>query len=252
MTRTYGFLILLFACSTAFAQDYVITSKGDSLAGDLKIFTMGADKKVMVNENKKKTYVALFQVKEFRYKDEMYKPVKGPAGYTFMKLVKPGYLSLFAFQLENQVTYDGLYLQKKDGSGIEVPNLGFKKAMKKFLTECPAVSLKLDTDVYGRKDLTIIIDEYNACIAGNTAAQNRALAQIQEQTKKSSPWESLREKVEAADFSGKADALEMIDEIRKKISRSEKVPNFMIEGLKSSLSGTTLQTELDAALNEIR
>lgn len=247
-------LFLISACSFPLsAQDYLITSKGDSVAGDLKIYTMGPDKKVMVNQNKKKTYYPLLQIKTFRYKNDYYIPAKGPNGYTFMKVLREGYVSLLGFQLENQVTYDGLYLLKKDGTGTEVPNLSFEKAMKKFFAECNAVVSKLENDTYGRKDLNVIIDEYNNCISGKSAAQGREITKKQEQVKKISPWDDLKEKVtSAADFAGKTDALDMIEEIRNKISRSEKVPNFMIEGLKSSLAPAGLQSELEAALKEIQ
>jgi hypothetical protein len=254
-SRILGFSLFLILCvfGKAQAQDYLITSKGDSVSGDLRIFTIGPEKKVMVAQNKKKTYYTLFQIKSFRYKNENFIPVKGPNGYTFMKVLREGYVSLLGFQPENQVTYDGQFLLKRDGTGIEVPNLGFEKAMKKFLSECNAVVSKLENDVYGRKELSIIIDDYNKCIEGKSAERGREIVQQKEQVKKISPWDELSNKVKnAADFSGKADALEMIEEIKNKISRSEKVPNFMIEGLKSSLSGTTLQPELETALKEIQ
>ena len=84
---------------------------------------------------------------------EVFQPVKGPYGYTFMKLVKSGYLSLLSFQPENQSSYDGMWLLKKDGDGIEVPNLTFEKGMKKFLSDCPALVKKIDNDVYNKKRL---------------------------------------------------------------------------------------------------
>ena len=73
-----------------------------------------------------------------------------------------------------------------------------------------------------------------------------------EQTKKASPWAALEQKVqESPEFKGKADAIEMIQEIRNKISKGEKVPNFMIEGLKSSLADTAMTEELNLALAEL-
>src|SRR5688572_8747735 len=110
------FLILMLAYQCAAAQDYVITTKGDTITGVVKPLNFGADKKVQVAEpGKKKTVYSLFQVNSFSLSGDMFKPVKGPAGYTFMKIIKPGYLSLLAFQQENQTTYDGMYLLKRDG-----------------------------------------------------------------------------------------------------------------------------------------
>ena len=43
----------------------------------------------------------------------------------------------------------------------------------------------------------------------------------------------------------------MISEIKGKISTNQKVPNFLVEGLKSSLNQDVFKAELDAALKEI-
>lgn len=247
-------LVAVLAYQCANAQDYAITTKGDTVRGNLKMFTLGPDKKVVIaDEDKKKTSIHIFQVKRFSYEDEIYQPVKGPYGYTFMKLLKPGYLSLYAYQLENQVTYDGLYMTKKDGTGVDVPNLSFKKTMKKFLSECPEIATKLDNGDYSRKDLHTMIDDFNNCIDRKSIRHKNVIAQAKTQIKKLDRWDSLEEKVNALkDFEGKTDALEMINEIRNKISRAEKIPNFMVEGLKESLRATPLQADLDSALTELK
>lgn len=246
-------IILLLTIQCSHAQDYLITSRGDSLTGQIKPLFYGVDKKVQVTgEDKKKTVYPMFQVKVFRYKDELYQPVKGPEGYTFMKLVKSGYLSLYNYQLANQVTFDGTYLLKKDGNGIDLPNLTFKKAMKKFLEDCETVVEKIDDGTLGKKELNQIIDEYNQCIDNRTVDHDKVIAEKAEQTKIISAWDVLEEKIKAQpDFEGKNNSLEMIQEIKGKIARSEKIPNFLLEGLKSSLQQDSLKTELDNALKEI-
>jgi hypothetical protein len=243
--------MIAYQCSSA--QDFVVTTKGDTVRGDVKPLTYGADKKIqLTGSDKKKTVYPIFQVKSYFFKGDTYQPVKGPAGYTFMKLMKPGYLSLYAFQQENQVTYDGLFLLKRDGSGTEVPNLSFKKIMKNFLSDCPEVSAQIDDGTLSKKELDLIVDLYNRCISSRTVDHTKVIAKKVEQSKKMSAWDVLEEKVKGqADFGGKSDALEMISEIKNKISRSEKIPNFLIEGLKSSLQSTDLQAELDSALKEI-
>src|SRR5687767_4710050 len=107
-------LMLAYQCS---AQDYVVTTKNDTIRGDVKPLLYGADKKVQVTAaDKKKTVLPITQTLGFSLRGEIFHPVRTDAGYTFMKLLKPGYLSLYAFQLENQMTYDGRYLLKKDGA----------------------------------------------------------------------------------------------------------------------------------------
>ena len=53
------------------------------------------------------------------------------------------------------------------------------------------------------------------------------------------------------DFPEKGNALDMIGEIKGKISTDQKVPNFLIEGLKSSLNQDVFKADLDNALKEI-
>ncbi|HEY9045460.1 MAG TPA: hypothetical protein VIN08_06170 [Ohtaekwangia sp.] len=257
--KTFGiihillFLILMLAYQCVSAQDYVITTKGDSITGTVKQLVFGPDKKVQVTKaDKKKEIIPIFQVKRFSLKGEKYQPVKGPNGYSFMKLLKEGYVSLFAFQQENQTSYDGRFLLKRDGEGTEVPNLSFKKMMTRFFDDCASVSTRIDEGTYGKKELLQIIDEYNACIVGRTAEHTQAATTRVEQVKKINSWDALEEKVKGmADFDGKTNALEMISEIKSKISRSEKVPNFLVTGLKGTLPQPELQTELEAALKEL-
>ena len=52
-------------------------------------------------------------------------------------------------------------------------------------------------------------------------------------------------------FAEKENALEMIGEIKNKISTSQKIPNFLIEGLKNSLNKNEFKAELDSALNSL-
>ena len=247
------FVLLMLVYQCAEAQDYVVTIKGDTIKGDVKQLTYGPEKKVQVTtSDRKKNVFSIFQTRAFSYRGSVFHPVRNAKGYTFMKLIKSGYLSLYAFQQENQVTYDGLYLTKRDGTGLEVPNLTFKKHMQKFVEECPDVATRIDNGDLTKKTIEKIVDEYNDCITNKTENHEKVIVQTSEQSKKISTWDDLEEKVKSkADFEGKTNALEMITEIKSKIKRSEKVPNFLLEGLKSSLSQTDLSAELQSALNDL-
>jgi hypothetical protein len=244
-------LMLVYQCTKA--QDYVITSKGDTLEGDVKPLTYGPEKKVQVTTAGKKNVLSIFQTRAYTYKGDKFEPVKNDKGYVFMKVIKSGYLSLYAFQQENQTTFDGLYLVKKDGSKMEVPNLSFKKMMNRFLEDCPQVKAKIESGELSKRSLEKIVDEYNACVDNRTIDHDKIIAQNKEVSKKISAWDVLEEKVKGkSDFEGKKDALEMITDIRNKVNRGEKVPNFLIEGLKNSLAKAEVTTELDNAINEIK
>jgi hypothetical protein len=248
------FIIMLLAYQCARAQDYVVTLKGDTIKGKIKTFTIGPDKKVTVEgPDRKKSSFSMMQVRSFTENGVLFQTIKKEQTYTFMKVIKTGYLSLYGFQMENQNGYDGLFLRKIDGASMEVPNLTFKKNIKAFLKDCPEVVDSIESGNYGRNDLMTIIDTYNDCIKSKTVKSLETIAPLQNDVGKLTPWNSLEEKVRGKeDFSGKADALEMITEIKGKISRNEKIPNFLIEGLKSSLSATGLTQDLDSAISSLQ
>ena len=248
------FLLLMIVYQCAGAQDYVVTTKGDTIYGDIRPVTYGVERKVQViGANKKKVTYPIVQTQGFVLKGETYSPIRTNQGYVFMKLVKPGYLSLYAFQLENQATYDGQYLVKKDGSGMEVPNLSFKKSIAKFLEDDQELSSKILQGELGKRDLALIIDTYNQWIEGRTIDQGKIISVTKEQKQKINSWDILEEKLKSEpDFEGKSNALEMIAEIKSKISKSEKIPNFLLEGLKNSMTQSSLKAELENALKEIQ
>jgi hypothetical protein len=248
------FCITLSAYS--YGQDYAVSTRGDTIRGTVKFFDYGSEKKVQVIGNdKKKINIPLLQTRSVFFGNETYHPVKGPSGYTYMKLLKEGYLSLYAFRFPNQSTFDGLFLVKKDGDVMEVPNLNFKRAMKKFVEECNATAVKIEDGSFSRREVPLIVDHFNACISSHAVPRVTpdAPATPTIEVVQSGAWATLSEKVTSLDaFDSKADALEMIAEIQKKIGRKEKVPNFMIEGLKSSLRDKGVDAELEAALQEIK
>lgn len=245
------FLLLMLVYQLVGAQDYVLTARGDSIAGEVKPLLYGPEKKVQVTgSGKEKATFSLFEVRAFSDEGETFHPVKGEKGYVFMKLVQPGYLTLYAYQPENQTRFDGLFLQKLDGDNMVVPNLGFKKYMSQFLEDCPAVAEQIKSGVLNRKNLETLVTSYNACIDARSIDHEEVIAKQEEQAIRISAWESLEQKVREADFNDKDDALEMIAEIRKKIRQQEKIPNFLVEGLKNSLRNTHLTTSLEKALEE--
>jgi hypothetical protein len=247
------FVLMMLVYQCASAQDYIITTRGDSLSGEVRPLLFGSEKRVqLIDEMKDKNTYSLFQIRRFSSEGEMYYPVKGEKGYVFMKLIEPGYLTLYAFQLENQTRFDGLMLKKMDGASIVVPNLGFKKYVSQFLEDCPEVSEKVREGELGKRNLKDLIQAYNVCVDNRTLDHGKIIAEQNEQKEKISAWVSLEEKVRTKEFSEKNNALEMIAEIRKKIQRQESIPNFLLQGLKNSLEGTGLSDELGEAIDEVQ
>lgn len=220
--------------------------------GEIKALSYGPEKKVQVKDaDKKKTVYSMFQVAYYSVNKEAFYLVKGPNGFSFMKLLKPGYLSLYSFIPESKMTYDGLYLLKKDGKGIEVPNLSFKKILINFLKDCPEVSTKIDNEELSKRDLDKIIDEYNACITSRTNLLTTPQNSIKTKDKVR-PWNILALKINAIEnFNEKENVLEMISEVKKKISNNEKVPNFLVSGIKQSVTDPALQQDLSNAVSSL-
>jgi hypothetical protein len=244
--------MLVYQCSQA-QEDYLVTTRGDTVRGELKLLFYGPEKKIQVKSESGKELYSILNTKTFFYGGDYYRPAKSPDGYVFMKIIKSGYLSILAFQVEKASTYDGRFLLKADGQGLEVPNLGFKKQVAKFLGDCESVSYKLENDVYGKKDLEKIVDEYNACIEGKSAQTTQAITREKDAGVKSNTWDTLIEKInQHPDFEGKSTALEMATDIKSRVQRGEKVPNFVIDGLKKTLDEQSeLKPVLEQALSEI-
>lgn len=230
-----AFFILFSSILTA--QDYVVTAKGDTLKGQVKIFVNGFDKKVqVVQPDKKRLTLNILQVRGLVLEEEYYRPVKFADTYVFMKLLKQGYLSLYGFQMNGQLGYDGRYLLKMDGQGMEVPNLGFKRNMTRFLSECTNITTQIEEGKLGYSDLDKIINQFNECINAKTIVQSGNPAKQETKgTVNLELWNALEVKIQNSTLPEKNDALDMIRDIKNKLNKGEQVPKFLTEALKGAV-----------------
>lgn len=256
MNRTMLVSLVTFLLSgVCFSQDFLVTLKGDTVSGEIKPLFYGHQKNVQVEENgKKKKIYSMLETRMYRLNNEYFYPIKGPHGYTFMKLLKQGYLSLYAFQYPEQHSFDGLMLVKLDGQSMEIPNLGFRRHLSEFLKDFMALSEQIDHGELTKKDLYMIIDKYNQYIEKQSSQAGPAQATTTTRTKttEKNQWDLLEDRInELPDFDQKVTALEIITEIKGKLKRSEKIPAFMIGGLKEALSNQKeVQADLEEALEE--
>ena len=244
-------LLLLFALAfqiSIYAQsDYAVTSKGDTLRGRTKILSYDFLDRVQVLEGKKKKQYTALEVKSVNMDGETYHTVKYDQSYRYMKLIKSGFLSLYGFRLQNQSSYDGQYLVKKNGTSMEIPNLTFKKGMAGFLEECPELVTKIKNGDLGRRDVDQIIDRFNSCLQFETekkAVETAPVVVTKEEEEKMVAINSLIGKVEGtADFSEKADVLDLLKDLRSKVGRKEILPNYLTKDIKKNLSSQPQLTE---------
>ncbi|MCA6406411.1 MAG: hypothetical protein IM594_12450, partial [Cytophagales bacterium] len=157
----------------------------------------------------------------------------------YMKLIKPGFLSLYGFRQPNQSSYDGQFLVMKNGKSMEVPNLTFKKSMANFLSDCADVAERIKSGDLGKRDMDQIIDRYNSCLQFKTEQKIETVpVPTAVETEKMMAVNSLISKVEAAaDFAEKADVLDLLKDLRSKVGRNEILPNYLTKDIKKYLVG---------------
>lgn len=244
-------LFFTFFSNVSLAQtDYAVRLNGDTLKGSLQILDYEQIDRVQIKNNKGKTALTALQVRCVRKNNELYRAVRYDNTVRFMKVLKDGYLSLYAFHPTKQSSlWDGRYLTKLDGTGMEIPNLSFKKSLGSYLSDCDNVKVQIEKGELGKGDVEKIVDSYNACMQNKTASPNLKSAPsatastVVVESEKALAVKNLITKVEAESFTTKKDALDILKDIQSKVIKNESVPNYLLEGLKSSLAGVPSLTK---------
>jgi hypothetical protein len=246
----YILLLLIFVTSIGRAQtDYAVTAKGDTLRGDVKILPSDLADQVQVKINKKKKILLCTEAITVVQDGILYKTVKFDNRFCYMTLLKDGFLSLYGFRMPQQTSYDGRYLQTRDGRGLEMPNLTFKRSLAKFLEDCPTVSERIKNGGLVKSEIDKIIDEYNNCLQFKTKKRNTETAVTSEILTNTQVVDSLIQKVEISpDFDTKKDALDLLKDLSGKIYRDEILPNYLIKELRANLKN---QPQFSEALEKI-
>jgi len=255
-TFACAFIIpLLFVPILTWAQtDFVVKLSGDTLKGTVKILTHEQIERVQVAGNGMKTTFTGLQVRSVGKDNHVFKAVKYENTVRFMRVIKSGYLSLYAFNIDSQNTWNDLFLTKLDGTGLEVPNLSFKKILGKYLSDCPDVKNRIDHGDLSKNDLDRIVDFYNACMQTKTEAMNTRPADPDVvDSEKVLAVKNLITKVEAENFVTKKDALDILKDIASKVKKNQPVPNYLMEGLKSYLvEAPSLTKEMESLVELLK
>jgi hypothetical protein len=243
MRRGLTLVLLVVLPGFAFCQDYAVTMKGDTVRGDIRVFTYDQMDRVQVGNGKSKESFTAVQVRYLWMGGKPYQPVKMDTQIRMMEVLSAGFLSLYGFRMANQSSYDGRYLVKIGGQSLELPNLTFKKTMSAFLKDCTPVVKKIESGAWGKKELDSILFQYNNCVEEKSIpkAPNEGVLKLQD----------LKKKIEASDLAGKKDALDLVNDIIGKVDRKEVIPNYLTEGLKSYLNGKPEFTEDLAAIMQL-
>jgi len=242
MVRSLFIALLVVVNLTVDAQDYALSVKGDTLRGKLKPYTFdNLDRLQIISKDKKKTNFTALQVKSFVKDGMTFESVRYENSIRFMKVIKSGYLSLYAYSPTHQNLLDGRYLLKKDGSGLDLPNLAYKKILAKYLSDCPELKAKLEKGDLPKSEIEKTVDLYNACVKSNTIeimGVTNATGTKEFKDQKIEAVKKLREKVEAESFLTKKDVVDLLNDMQNRLTKNEAIPNYLTDGLKSYLTDT--------------
>ncbi len=238
------FLLVSLAAS---AQDYVVTLKGDTVRGETKILSYDLYDRINVKSGKTKNQFTAVEVKAVFMANQIYHTIRTDLkGYRMMKLIKPGYLSLYEGRIYNGSSFEIVdYLVKKDGSSLEVPNLSFKKSMINFLSDCLSMEEKINSEEVVKKNLDQLINVYNQCIESQTKT-SKETASISREDPKLVALLALKSKVEKSTLTSQKDVLDILNDLTTKIVNNKPVPKYLLETLNGMLKDTPeVKAELD-------
>jgi hypothetical protein len=232
------FVVFISGICSAQKTDYLVTAKNDTLQGKIKLLSFDTDQAQIIVDGKKQLFQS-YQIKTVQFNGELYSSIKRLDRYRIMKLLKSGYLSLYAYREPNQGVYDGRFFAKKDGTSLDMPNLSFKKLMSQFLSDCTEVADRIRNGDLARKDFEMIVNLYNDCVDANTkrrylsAAPKAAPPAAAVSIHKVAAIESLQKKVASLpDFENKRNAQDLINDITDKVTKGNVVPPYLLEALK--------------------
>lgn len=246
MMKTLATFFLSSCCLACCAQDYIVTTRMDTLRGRISIISYPNYDKVQVTAEKKTEYAATSVYAVF-LDSQTYKTVRILDQYRFLKLERAGLISLFMGRQSPGTPYNIPFLVKKSGESMEVTSLRFKKSMANFLSDCASIKQKIEDDQLGRKDLDKIIDTYNQC--------------IEDQTQKLPGLKTDPRLKALSDFTNKlktdstvpADAIDILNDLQMKVEDNKAIPNYLIEGLRDLLKNhPAYQEELEGLIKILK
>lgn len=246
----------LFIClSSAYSQndDFAIAIKGDTIRGKISIIDSPQyGHSLIVKANKKKQTYPAYKIAQLTKKGEIYHVNKIEGRYQFVKLVHQGYLSLYRYSPSDQNSsqlFQGSILIRKDGEMMPVPNLGFKKVVSTFLSDCETLSEKIMNGDYPKKDLIKIIDEFNMCIPQIYSPKPGDIVEEIVYTPNTAKIDELIEKVESdSSLSGNDELQDMLSDLKSRLKSGKEIPGYLSKIVKSNLEG---KNDLLILLDEI-
>ncbi len=235
--RGLTLLLILLGAFTSYAQDQLVTVKGDTLTGKIDIlFPEDLYEEILFENDSEKKRMKAFEFQSLTVDGENYRTIKLRDKYRIMKLEKEGYLSLYLFRVDNNYAFSGLYAYRVDGSGIEVPNMMFKKTMSKFLDGCNSVNLALEEGKFKRKDIEQLVDAYNDCIELNTTEQFAGRQAIMNSNVDTEILTQANAVLKDAQEMGDSDLVSMLNDVIRKLQTGDEVPSYLKKAIEDHVT----------------
>ncbi len=228
------FPFLMF--SQAICQhQYIVKLNGDTIYGKLSINLYQDNSKFMYfkpnDEGMSRIYP--YNTKSVYYsKDRIYKSVALNNQRLFMEVKHEGKLSLYTYtryHSSSTTIITSTVALKHDGQAIEIPSLGFRKAVAEFLRDCPELEQKILNKEYKSRDLQKIANFYDSCEIQDPFLQKVETPELMELDK-------LRQVIKRSNsLSKKNEALEILIDMERRLQGTDKIPGYLWNALMAAV-----------------
>lgn len=227
--KLYLLLSLSLVCLGLHAQDYLVTSRNDTLRGELSIMSLEKFDKVTLTVDKKKTDHPAYAILLAYIDSARYIPVRTVDAFRMMKAYKSGMVSLCYARQSSGRPYDIPYLVKKSGGTLEISAIRFKANVSKFLAECSSLRNSIEEGKLGRNDLEKIVDTYNSCLE----QQSTVAFSVTTEDPKLAALNSFHNRL-SSDSAVPEDAKEILKDLYMKVKDNKPVPTYLSEALRQA------------------
>lgn len=240
----------LLQIQSLLSQNRVQLVSGEILEGKISIDlpSIGYET-IVIKEGKQKTKLRAHEFVSFDYKENMYIPLKIGSYYRIMKEQVSGYLSLYYYREDGSYEFGSQYLYKKDGQGLYVPNLSFKRQVFDFLDDCSSIEENFENNEYKKADLVQIVEDYNKCIHEKTLKSKLNVNKI---TDTVNPSIALIETIKKKISDQKSELNTLLTDIQAKLVQRQTIPEYLKSALKDqSTRAEDLQEDIEKLLESI-
>jgi len=233
MIRSSIIFSLFFICSLAAAQeDYAVSMQGDTLFGKIKVYLSGpTGNSLVIKAGKKNVSLSPYEYTEVTNLGKYtFRSVVLNRRRYFMKEVVTGHLSLYDFNFSELNSTSVVYEQviHEQGSLAEiVRNIGFSKHLEKYLKHCPSLVASLaNSKKYKKKNLAEFVEDYNDCIEKD-GIKKPIVTEVAKKTTSNIINETIEVIQDQENFDKKEALLEILNDMNKRISNGEKIPDYL-------------------------